>query len=1591
MGLIEHIDSIGDEIAQVRAWQGRRDRVQARVDSFTDDDAIRLSQFTRYYPHTPFGILEPLAREAFPLDHPVVQLITQTNYQRNAYEGGTGNRGSIMTGRGLANMSNWSTKAEADPGPYVPNVTKTAEFSTASLPRRLYLLEQARIRDRKPISYEQTLQRQGFLDSAGNLVRPSERKFIEYTDKGAVWAYDSPEAEQKDRQFFELMRSIAQDQGTSEPIPFITAAGEQSLYHPRTGNVEAIPTPHERKSGIRISLPGPVDEIWDRGRSTVNDWLTNRRIPTLPAGRRVQVGGYSGRTPAEVGRASFMVGNAPIQEAQGIVRNVYGELHGEDVNWGESQSDLGVMLGTGADAGNGYFVDPESEVAEERRRREAERGLIGNHSVTAGRWLADSVGLQVDTKPFNLVSGSLDFAAQVLDPYALTALKVSRISAARRMFEPEEVTGLFSGVRQQFHGPTWNTFRDTPDGTKIREAIAAASGDKSSSYQIWSAFERKIDPETAVRLYEADDVGKVDDVFNDIVGSQIRSPHQLDMLPWKLGDGEGLLNFNPHFARTELERLQPTMLPAYDIDPSNKKDAAIQMERWLTAGKAGNQTIEETFDMIARADTKAGIEQAVEHAMSAEQGILAQHGVASPQKRRQLTQLWRQTNERAFDALMDEIGADVPNRDIFLANGIAVQDLDPQLPLEYLSKKIPLPDINRIKRVLADPKYRWLLTSMDSSDIGKPRFPEAAMHVITEEFWKPAMLLGRFPAWITRVVGEEQIRIAQAGMSGIFNHPISAFAIAIGRKIKTTPSGNAFDELQEFEGALIKTHGGNLRKPGSVRMAPTHYDKFNPDHADDYLNAFADQVAQLHYNPVSRELVDKGVDDTVEWLKGPGRNSLRILREAEPGKFTTDSQIRDYLTRTLGERINIVTGNNPELLDAIRSGKLQGVNMFKKGGPKLNREYVNMMNDYLDDGPRLVKGFRPIDDIQRRKWNNFLNWAFSNTMTRATNFASRSPFFKQSLWKNTADILPYASDDVKSAILSKLDEASLSGTLRRQVEKAATKKGTTQINSVEELEHLAAGYAADATKATLYDLAERGQLAESLRLVAPFANAYQEIWTTWPKLLVGRQYGWVGKFASVARASRRVQQVIDGGRNNGWFMKNQFGEEVFVFPGSQAFTKAVTGVPVPLTGRLKGLNMTFDVFPGVGPVAAVPVAWMLHGKPGTWKDIYDQLLPYGAPGERDPDDISNLLSYAPSWIQKLAIAGSAGPPPGIKSIPGIEHIWPSREEVLWDNNAYMNTVKDVMKYNLSTGNFDPSTREGMQELLEKSKDQAKDLYYIRAAMQFFAPTAPAFNFLVQDKSGHLLAQWTVTEEYYNLLDKGMDMDEASAEIMDKYGPDILSLTVPKTRAATYNVPRTREAGEWVYANRDIRDKYPAVYGFFAPQGGELDYSVLVNQFSSGEVDVLTPNQWLNLRNEMMQTLEYNYYKDQVGNSPNDQESAWLRQIRSELAEAYPSSTAGILEKPEYEDVIPELYDAIEDPKLRNTDMGQALREYFYYRDQAQDYAVNVAGYAGFAKPNALYPTREWLAGIAQDIMKDYPDFELVWSTTLSREFEKELR
>ncbi len=142
-----------------------------------------------------------------------------------------------------------------------------------------------------------------------------------------------------------------------------------------------------------------MDSVWQAGQARF------RQIVSEPR----DVGNWAALNP---------IVSLPSMTAAAFSGGRVDPLHfGEQVG----ETDLGIALenlanGRDLRQGGGFFVNPNSPDAQERRRRELEHGSIGGHVITMGRQLASSLGAEPDTLPFQVVSGLTDLAWQIADP-----------------------------------------------------------------------------------------------------------------------------------------------------------------------------------------------------------------------------------------------------------------------------------------------------------------------------------------------------------------------------------------------------------------------------------------------------------------------------------------------------------------------------------------------------------------------------------------------------------------------------------------------------------------------------------------------------------------------------------------------------------------------------------------------------------------------------------------------------------------------------------------------------------------------------------------------------------------------------------------------------------------------------------------------------------------------------------------------------------------------------------------------------------------------------------------------------------------------
>lgn len=1615
---------VWDELAILERWRARRESIDAQVGSLTIDQARSMAGLAQVMPYAPAGVVTSLG-QALGVDQHGKQMLTPDTPGIRGVAGRTaldanrvnvGLLGKVVSGdqvrpgssgakmRTALNAANAAGLINAD-----GEVVKPADRGS---PER-YLFNEVRdafINAGTPFPYIDTNNRKAWIRPSYTGPGESARAFHQYeaasSDVNALRAagfapiLEAAEGHPELRnlalearnvglvdtngylqnpnsvsskpaggttrgEVFRRLREAFKNAGVD--LPFLTDSRGPVVYGVRDGVM-----------GERPVFPNRIPEDDEPG-GILPPHFSEIAASGVPGGSDFYQGVQN------VLRPTFATLDAPLQELQGLARNVYAlareggpqtGIASADIGTGlalhpSSQSDLGIAIekrlaGEPVDVGTGFFVDPDSAVARERVRREAERGQINGQNVTIGRALASAV-VEPGSKPFSILSGLVDMGVAIeADPANLALGGLGKLNQGRRVFragdDAMEAAGGLRGLRRMVSGPTADAWLDGTQGSRVVEAIAA----ETSPSAIWRASRGNLEPQLAAQLADVSDPAEVRDVLRPLLGTEIRTTDQV----WR--DPRGLLGIPRPKPSTSRLLAQ---VPGRRIDTFDLGDAMTQVERWGRNAKMDDELLTGYLDRLARTGgSRPGILKVVQDVMSETGGILEKAGVSDPVVRSRLTRMFADSHEDARKFFVDEIGNDVPTWTKVLSNGEMVEVGGPQLLIEAVGRYIPLPDYKPVRRLTSTMPH--LLSRTYSNGEGELRAFSNFIMNAQEKVWKPMTLLRA--AWPVRQVGEEQFRMAAAGRDSMFRSPISYIAYVIGRKGDTDLLGSALEEADQFKRAMIRGFGGFLDDaPNRVRThVPTLYRK-SVHEQEQFVDAWAGELAQLYTDPIARKLANSpDLDEMLEWLKGPGRNFVDELVSMGHPELLTDVGARHYLQK-LAQRIDVKTGGNQELINLIKTGKLGGETALDVDGMRFARGFKQRLTSYLDDAPDAVKGQEFVSVAGKGQQSRFVDYMFQQLGARPTNYLSRSPTFKQAYWQRVFELGPRLSkEDAARLVEHRIEDGTkLPGRVRNLVGVAG--KPTGEPLTLGEIDELAKDFALEQTKHLLYDLSERSQFFDAMRLVFPFGEAWKEVVTRW-----------TGLIKQNPKVVRRAQQVIQGARGEdlgevvgapegeGFFFTNEFGQEVFVYPGSAFLTEKLTalgdgpGVPIPLTGTVQGLNFLSNVMPGIGPVVQVPAAWFMSGKPAM-RDIYKFVLPFGSPVEdSDSGALTQVLNYAPGWLRKMYQAARGG---------GFD------EE---SDRIYNNTVMEVATYLHSTGAYDTSTPAGQQKLLEDARTKARMFYFIRGSVQFGAPSAPAPEWLTQVKDGSLVRMVALRDEYYRML--ADDPDTASERFLDKWGPDVALVMTPKSRSVGGSaLPATTDFADWLARHQDLKRDFPNTYQMFGPQdtdGKHFDYSVYTSQFATGDRVALSPEDWLRISNDTLGRMQMEKARRVIGARPNERQRALLRELEDAVRREYPGygDFSGVPGRADTDTLIDELTRIADVGSVKSTDLGKALNSYLQARAAAQARA-EAEGLASFKTAKSMRPMRDLLRELAGALTRETPAFANIW-----RVFEREL-
>jgi hypothetical protein len=287
----------------------------------------------------------------------------------------------------------------------------------------------------------------------------------------------------------------------------------------------------------------------------------------------------------------------------------------------------------------------------------------------------------------------------------------------------------------------------------------------------------------------------------------------------------------------------------------------------------------------------------------------------------------------------------------------------PGLRSEMLSRHLYLPDPRQVRRLQS--RLGWVTGVRKSNPemAGQLRLPAAMLEFIQQDVWRPLTLMTG--GYVLRNIAEAQARMTLLSRTSIFKHPLQHIMWASGWKGAGDVLGKAYQldapnrflvrgqqaeevaSLDEFMRAsheeYIAAIGNSYHRYGgdpiAAQMRAIRSGDFRPaakTSRTEYIAGYADELRQLHDDPVGRMLARGADEETVmRWFRETqeGRthwNEINEMFEAgvrfvdETGAVKTvqasmldERNLRNYVNRYVAGRLNLKAGEVGSLPDNI--------------------------------------------------------------------------------------------------------------------------------------------------------------------------------------------------------------------------------------------------------------------------------------------------------------------------------------------------------------------------------------------------------------------------------------------------------------------------------------------------------------------------------------------------------------------------------------------------------------------------------------------------------------------------------------------------
>jgi hypothetical protein len=741
------------------------------------------------------------------------------------------------------------------------------------------------------------------------------------------------------------------------------------------------------------------------------------------------------------------------------------------------------------------------------------------------------------------------------------------------------------------------------------------------------------------------------------------------------------------------------------------------------------------------------------------------------------------------------------------------------------------------------------------------------------------------------------------------NLPELYFMSAFGRVAKNTDQGTMLRTTERLEDLQLPRMTDSAKIGGIVKM---------PDGKGRGI------ILDIDFDARTADVVHVFDEDAFKGMMG-SRNATRRIRQMPLWDKATKQGVPEYVTRE------------------VQYGNKMDANWFKSAQEDLDKVTDLFFGTFYDK--KYVKVFE-----RSPTYRQFYYEAVGQTIDRV------DPESAQRLWTS---LLKKTEKDGKKSVAEYLGDAETAAKIEAAAKGGAGIKGGANMTDIDDYARM---YALARAKELLYNGAERNNLVDIMRVVAPFANAWREVLGTYMT-----QFG--SDSIRMARSAQRVytgMSEADPDQDGRGFFYNdpRSGQLMFQFPASgQIMNLALRlaggdgSVPtVNINAPVKQLSQGLNVFPALGPMAQFVAGSVLPDN-SDWHAIKTVLLPYGEPG------IVETINPTPGYIKKLAEARNADPNK--------------------TGTTFANTYIEAARARMASGNYDISTDEGLAKLKEDARADARIIVAMRAFSQFLGPTAGREEFTVPTERGDVIVGEAL--KFFQELQQD-DYDTAVQRFVATLGEDMHLYVGSKAKAMEGGLQTTKEFGLWQLDNADLMEgKYKSVAAYFGPTGdSDMDFDVYNSQINKGWRTRLTLDEVVESAQKRIGSALYADARRVFGPYRSDYQSEILRNYRASLHERFPGFPKYVeFTTNKLENQIETLREMVGSPRFADNQLTADLKAYLNAREEIKSRTgatVNLAG-----KKRQQY--RESLFVYGESLAKKNEAFKRIWNRLLVQEVD----